>query len=62
MNILNKEWNRVGDLFAKQTIEKSKFTQEKYYEIAKPRKYFSAQEALELGFIDEINDKWIESL
>ena len=62
MNILNKEWNRVGDLFAKQTIEKSKLTQEKYYEIAKPRKYFSAQEALELGFIDEINDKWIESL
>jgi len=62
MNVLNQEWNRSEGLFLSQTIEKSKLSKEKYYEIAKPRKYLSAQEALELGFIDEINGKWIESL
>jgi len=62
MNIINQEWNRSTDLFIKQTIEKSTISKERFDEIAKPRKYLTAQEAKDFGLVDEINDKWIESL
>lgn len=61
MNIISKEWNRSTDLFIKQTIEKSKLSKELFDKIAKPRKYLSAQEAMDNGLIDEVNDKWIEN-
>jgi len=62
INIISQEWNRSAELFFKQTIEKSKLSHDEFNRLAKPRKYFSAKEAQEFGLVDEISDKWIESL
>jgi ATP-dependent protease ClpP protease subunit len=61
MNIISSEWNRSTELFIKQTIEKSKLSKEMFDKIAKPRKYLSAQEAMDNGLLDEVSDKWIEN-
>ncbi len=61
INIMSKEWNRLYKQFVKQTIHRSVITEEKFEEIAKPRKYFLANEALQMKFIDSISDEWISS-
>lgn len=60
MNILSEEWNRLYKQFVNQSIHRSSLSFEKFEKMAKPRKYFSAEEALEMKFIDEISDKWID--
>lgn len=62
MNVLHDEWNRLHKQFVSQTIERSKISFDEFEKIAKPRKYFSAQEALDMKLIDEVNDKWVESI
>ncbi|OGK62306.1 hypothetical protein A2446_06290 [Candidatus Roizmanbacteria bacterium RIFOXYC2_FULL_38_9] len=61
INVMNKEWNRLYKQFVTQSISRSTITLEEFEKIAKPRKYFSAKEALDMKFIDTISDKWIDS-
>lgn len=60
INIMSEEWNRLYKQFVTQSIDKSTITLAEFEKIAKPRKYFTAKEALAMKFIDEISDKWIE--
>jgi len=61
MNIMSKEWNRLYRQFADQSIGRSAVSFPQFEKMAKPRTYLTAQEALELKFIDEINDEWVDS-
>lgn len=61
MNIMTEEWNRLYRLFIEQTLSRSTLNFEEFEKTAKPRKYFTAKEALEMKFIDEISDTWIDS-
>lgn len=61
INIMSEEWNRLYKQFVTQSISKSTVTPAIFEKIAKPRKYFTAKEALEMKFIDNISDEWVDS-
>lgn len=61
MNIISGEWNRIYRLFVEQSISRTKLKFDDFEKIAKPRKYLSPDEALSMGLIDGISDKWIDS-
>ncbi len=49
-----EQYKRNHDLFVTLTIQRSKMDRKEFEKLYEPRKYLSAQEALKLGFIDEI--------
>ncbi len=49
-----EQYKRNHDLFVKLTIERSKMDRKQFEALYEPRKYLSPEEALKLGFIDEI--------
>jgi len=61
INIMSGEWNRLYKQFVTQSIHRSTITHAEFEKIAKPRKYFTAKEALDIKLIDSINDEWVDS-